>query len=149
MLTNVRAATTEEADMAEVTVKKVDQMDAIFHGAFKRAGSELEVGAFGMNVLDFPPDTGEGTYPHHDHTHDDQEEVYIAWRGSGVITVDDEEIPLDGETVVRVGPGAKRKIRAGSDGLRLLALGGIPGGVYERPEVFTKGTPDPTTQPQT
>ena len=135
--------------MAEVTVKKVGEMDSIAQGAFKRAGSELELDAFGMNVLEFPPDSGEGAYPHHDHTHDDQEEIYIAWRGSGIITVDDEEITLDDETVVRVGPGAKRKIRAGSDGLRLLALGGVPGKAYKRPEVFTKGAPDPTAQPQT
>lgn len=132
--------------MAEVTVKKVGEMDSIASGAFKRAGSELEVESFGMNVLEFPPDSGEGVYPHHDHTHDNQEEVYIAWRGSGVITVGDEEIALDDETVVRVGPGAKRKIRAGSEGLRLLALGGVAGQPYERPEPFRKGTPDPTQQ---
>ena len=133
--------------MAEVTVRKLGEMDSIASGAFKRAGSELEIESFGMNVLEFPPDSGEGVYPHHDHTHDDQEEVYIAWRGSGVITVDDEEIALDEETVVRVGPGAKRKIRAGSEGLRLLALGGVAGKAYERPEVFAKGAPDPTAQP--
>ena len=92
--------------MGDVTVKKLGNMDSIASGAFKRAGSELEVGAFGMNVIDFPPDSGEGVYPHHDHTHDDQEEVYIAWRGSGIITVGDDEVALDDETVVRVGPGA-------------------------------------------
>ena len=135
--------------MAEVTVKKVEEMDSIARGAFKRAGSELKLGAFGMNVLEFPPDSGEGVYPHHDHTHDDQEEVYIAWRGSGFITIDDDEIEFDEETVVRVGPGAKRKIRSGPDGLRLLALGGVPGKAYERPDVFKKGAPDPTAQPQT
>jgi mannose-6-phosphate isomerase-like protein (cupin superfamily) len=133
--------------MGEVTVRKLGEMDSIAQGAFKRAGSELEVESFGMNVLVFPPDAGEGVYPHHDHTHDGQEEVYIAWRGSGIITVGDEEIPLDGETAVRVGPGAKRKIRAGSEGLRLLALGGVPGKVYERGEAATKGAPDPTAQP--
>jgi mannose-6-phosphate isomerase-like protein (cupin superfamily) len=135
--------------MPDVTVKRVQDIDAIFHGAFKRAGDDLGVGAFGMNVIDFPPDTGEGTYPHHDHTHDDQEEVYLAWSGSGVITIGDEEVALDADTVVRVGPGEKRKIRAGSDGLRLLALGGVPGRAYERPEPFKTTTPDPTVQPQT
>jgi mannose-6-phosphate isomerase-like protein (cupin superfamily) len=133
--------------MAEVTVRKVAEMDSIAQGAFKRAGSELELEAFGMNVLEFPPDAGEGVYPHHDHTHDNQEEVYIAWRGSGVITVGDDEIPFDADTVVRVGPGAKRKIRSGPDGLRLLALGGVPGKAYERPDVFKKGASDPTVQP--
>ena len=113
--------------MADVTVKQLGEMDAMARGAFKRAGDELEVGAFGMNVIDFPPDAGEGAYPQHDHTHDDQEEVYIAWRGSGVITVDDDEFPLDDETVVRVGVTAKRKVRSGPDGLRLLVIGGVAG----------------------
>jgi mannose-6-phosphate isomerase-like protein (cupin superfamily) len=134
--------------MAEVTVKKLGDMDSIAQGAFKRAGDELEVGAFGMNVIDFPPDSGEGAYPHHDHNHDDQEEVYIAWRGSGIITVDDDEIPLDEQTVVRVGVTAKRKVRSGSDGLRLLVIGGVAGAAYTRPDVFKKGAPDPTAQPQ-
>jgi len=132
--------------MADVTVRKVGEIDSIFHGAFKRAGDDLEIASFGMNVIDFPPDSGEGTYPHHDHTHDDQEEVYIAWSGSGVVTAGDEEIPLDSETVVRVGPETKRKIRSGPNGLRLLALGGIPGKVYERPEAFRTSTPDPSKQ---
>ena len=135
--------------MADVTVRKVADMDSISRGAFKRAGDELEVGAFGMNVIDFPPDAGEGVYPHHDHTHDDQEEVYVAWRGSGFITVDDDEIPLDEETVVRVGVTPKRKVRSGPDGLRLLVISGVPGGAYTRAEVFKKGAPDPTAQPQT
>ena len=132
--------------MADVTVKQLGEMDAMARGAFKRAGDELEVGAFGMNVIDFPPDAGEGAYPQHDHTHDDQEEVYIAWRGSGVITVDDDEFPLDDETVVRVGVTAKRKVRSGPDGLRLLVIGGVAGAAYERPDVFKKGAPDPTAQ---
>ena len=132
--------------MAEVTVKKISEMDAIGQGAFKRAGDELEVAAFGMNVIDFPPDAGEGVYPHHDHTHDNQEEVYIAWRGSGVITVDDEEFPLDEETVVRVGVTPKRKVRSGPDGLRLLIISGVAGEAYTRADIFKKGAPDPTVQ---
>ena len=132
--------------MADVTVKKVDDMDAIFYGSFKRAADELGVGSFGMNVIDFPPDAGEGTYPDHDHTHDDQEEVYLAWRGSGVLTVEDEEIALDQNTIVRVGATTKRKVRSGPDGMRLVVLGGVPGRAYERPERFRKGAPDPLAQ---
>lgn len=134
--------------MADVTIKRVEDMESIFYGSFKRAGAELDIESFGMNVIDFPPNAGEGAYPHHDHAHDDQEEIYLAWRGSGVITVGDEEIALDADTIVRVGKSVKRKVRAGDDGLRLLALGGVPGRAYERPELFRKGTPDPTTQPQ-
>jgi mannose-6-phosphate isomerase-like protein (cupin superfamily) len=122
-------------------------MDAIFFGAFKRAGDELEVGSFGMNVIEMPPGAGE-QYPDHDHAHDNQEEVYIALKGSGRIVIDDgsDEVQLDPETMVRVGPTAKRKVFAGDDGLRLLALGGVPGQAYERPDVAKKGQPDPTAQ---
>ena len=133
--------------MGDVVVRKVPDMDSIAFGSFKRAGDEVGVQAFGMNVIDFPPNAGEGAYPHHDHLHDGQEEVFIAWSGSGILTAGDEEIELDKDTVVRIDPDVKRKVRSGPDGLRLIALGGVPGGVYERPEVSKVGSPDPTAQP--
>ena len=105
--------------MADFTVKQVGDMEAIFYGSFKRAGAELELSSFGMNVIDFPPDAGEGVYPDHDHAEEGEEEVYLAWRGSGILTVEGEEITLDQDTAVRVGPETKRKVRSGPDGLRL------------------------------
>jgi mannose-6-phosphate isomerase-like protein (cupin superfamily) len=123
-------------------------MEAIFYGSFKRAGAALEVGSFGMNVVDFPPDAGEGVYPDHDHADVGEEEVYLAWKGSGILTIEgDQEITLDQETVVRVGPETKRKVRSGPDGLRLIVLGGVPGEVYERRERYRLGAPDPAEQP--
>jgi len=134
--------------VADVTVKKVDDMDSIFYGSFKRAGDELALGSFGMNVIDFPPDAGDGVYPDHDHADVGEEEVYIAWRGSGILTIEgSDEVTLDQETAVRVGPETKRKVRSGPDGLRLLVLGGVPGEVYERRERYVVGKPDPAEQP--
>ena len=132
--------------MANMTVSKVDDMEAIFYGSFKRAGASLEVSSFGMNVIDFPPDAGEGVYPDHDHADVGEEEVYLAWSGSGTLTVEGQEIALDKETIVRVGPETKRKVRSGPDGLRLLVLGGVPGEVYERRERYQLGAPDPAKQ---
>ena len=129
--------------MTDFTVKQVEDMDSIFYGSFKRAGAELEVNSFGINVIDFPPDAGEGVYPDHDHADEREEEVYLAWRGSGILTVEGEEIALDQDTVVRVGPTTKRKVRSGPDGMRLLVLGGVPGEVYERRERYRLGAPDP------
>jgi mannose-6-phosphate isomerase-like protein (cupin superfamily) len=133
--------------MADMTVKQVGDMESIFYGSFKRAGAELELSSFGMNVLDFPPDAGEGVYPDHDHAEEREEEVYLAWRGSGILTVEGEEIALDQDTVVRVGAETKRKVRSGPDGLRLIVLGGVPGEVYERRERYRLGAPDPAEQP--
>jgi mannose-6-phosphate isomerase-like protein (cupin superfamily) len=132
--------------MADMTVKQVEDMESIFYGSFRRAGAELELGSFGMNVIDFPPDAGEGVYPDHDHAEEREEEVYLAWRGSGILTVEGEEIALDQDTAVRVGPETKRKVRSGPDGLRLLVLGGVPGEVYERRERYRVGAPDPAKQ---
>jgi hypothetical protein len=134
--------------VADVTVKQVGDMEAIFYGSFKRAGAALEVGSFGMNVVDFPPDAGEGVYPDHDHADVGEEEVYLAWSGSGILTIEgDQEITLDQDTIVRVGPETKRKVRSGPDGLRLVVLGGVPGEVYERRERYRLGAPDPAEQP--
>ena len=83
-------------------------MDAALFGSFKRARAELGVESFGMQVIDLPP-SFDG-YPIHDHTHDDQEEVYIALRGGGELEVDGERMPLDDDHIARVGPAARRKV---------------------------------------
>jgi hypothetical protein len=63
--------------------------------------------------------------------------------GSAEVDVDGERVAIDPKTFIRVGPSAKRKIVPGDDGVRLLALGGTPGAVYESPEVTRLGEPDP------
>lgn len=93
-----------------------------------------------MAVIDMPASAGD-RYPDHDHTGDGQEEVHLALRGSGTLVADGEELALDGETMVRVGPTARRKLRAGPDGLRVLVLGGVPDRVYEPPAFTELGTP--------
>jgi len=127
--------------MAEYAVKKIDEMEAVFRGAFKRARAELGVESFGMQIIDMPP-SYDG-YPEHDHAEDGQEEVYLALRGGGEIEIDGERFPLDGEHVVRVASGTMRKVWPGEEGIRLLVLGGKPGELYEAPEITRLGAPDP------
>jgi mannose-6-phosphate isomerase-like protein (cupin superfamily) len=130
--------------MADYAVKRIDDMEAIYGGSFKRARAELGVEAFGMQVIDMPPNVDQ--YPEHDHSEDGQEEVYVALRGSGEIEIDGERHPLDPETMVRVSAGTKRKIYTGEEPLRLLALGGCPGKPYEPSENSKLGNPDPLAQ---
>jgi hypothetical protein len=47
-----------------------------------------------------------------------------------------ECIQADAGTLVQVEPEATRKLVPGPHGVRVLAIGGIPGGSYERPEAF-------------
>ena len=56
----------------------------------------------------------------------------------------EERLPVDPERIIRVGAGTKRKLWPGPDGMRVLALGGVPGKAYERPEPFKLGAADPT-----
>lgn len=127
--------------MSNYEVKRIDEMEAIYRGAFKRARAELGVESFGMQVIDMPP-SFDG-YPEHDHAGDGQEEVYVALRGGGEIEIEGERHPLDGDHLVRVGPGTKRKVWPGPEGVRMLIVGGVPGGPYEAPEISELGGPDP------
>jgi hypothetical protein len=127
--------------MGEYVVKRIDDMDAALFGSFKRARAELGVESFGMQVIDLPPSFD--AYPAHDHTHDDQEEVFLALKGSGELEVEGERMPLDADHIARVGPAATRKVWAGPEGIRLLVLGGVPGRAYAPPEPSQIGGPDP------
>ena len=48
--------------------------------------------------------------------------------------------------MVRVSAGTKRKLWPGEDGVRILALGGVPGKAYEVSQGSELGTPDPMAQ---
>jgi hypothetical protein len=127
--------------MPDYTISPIDDMEAVVFGSFKRARAVLGVESFGMQVIDLPPNAEQ--YPEHDHADSGQEEVFVVLRGSGEIEVDGERLALDPETMIRVGPTPKRKIWPGGEGMRVLALGGCPGALYEAPEVTKLGAPDP------
>ena len=70
-------------------------------------------------------------YP--DHRHDasvedaNQEEVYIPWEGSATLVAGDRRVELRPRMMARVGPQQHRRILPGPDGVRFVALGGVPG----------------------
>src|SRR5215210_3643797 len=119
--------------MSNYSIKRIEDMEAIYRGSFKKARAELGVTSFGVQVIDMPPNADQ--YPEHDHSEDGQEEVYLALRGGGEIEIDGERHTLEPETMVRVAAGTKRKVTPGADGIRLLIIGGVPGAPYEAPEV--------------
>jgi Cupin domain len=127
--------------MDRFRVVRIDDMEAIAFGTFRRARAELDVTSFGLQVLDLPPNLD--AYPEHDHGEDGQEEVYFVLRGSGDIEIDGERIPLDPESAISVKAGVARKLWPGPDGMRVIAIGGKPGAVYEPKGVSELGAPDP------
>jgi mannose-6-phosphate isomerase-like protein (cupin superfamily) len=95
---------------------------------FHTAGRDLGVTAWGMNVIAIDADCT--AYPEHDHVKDGQEEVYVVLRGGGTLVAGGEETSLATGTLVRVGPGQRRKILPGADGIVVLAIGATPGKAY-------------------
>ena len=87
--------------MPDVTVKRVEDFEAIFGGGFRRARAGLGVSSFGLAVIDLPANFSH--YPEHDQTHDDQEEVYTVLSGQATLHVGGEEYPLDSGVFARVG----------------------------------------------
>jgi len=130
--------------MAEYKVVKIDDMEAIAFGTFRRARAELDVSAFGLQILDLPPNLD--AYPEHDHGEDGQEEVYFVLRGGGAIEIEGERIPLDNETAISIKAGTRRKLWPGPEGMRVVAIGGTPGKVYEGKDFSELGAPDPFAQ---
>lgn len=129
--------------MADVTVKRLEDFDAVFGGGMRRVRAGLGVTAFGVQVIELPPNFTH--YPQHDHTHDEQEEVYTVLSGSATLQVGDQEHELGPGVFARVGPGEKRKFVTGEEEVRILAIGAVPGRAYEPPEFTEEGAAAPAT----
>jgi mannose-6-phosphate isomerase-like protein (cupin superfamily) len=114
--------------MADYAAKPISAMETSFGGGMKKVRAELGVSSFGVQVLDFPPNFTD--YPEHDHADEGQEELYATMSGSGEIEVDGERVAISPDVIVRVGPASRRKLYSGPDGLRVLAMGAVPGKAY-------------------
>lgn len=130
--------------VTHIGIEEMDSISGFFEGiTMHKAAAGLGVSAFGISIVDL--DAGADEYPEHDHSESGiggqmfakrpqqlgQEEVYVALRGSGTVEADGNRYEIDADHIVRVDPDVKRKIVPGPDGLRLLALGAIPGEAYD------------------
>jgi uncharacterized cupin superfamily protein len=127
--------------MADVTVKRSEDFEAVFGGGMLKARSGLGVTSFGMQILRFPPNADR--YPEHDHAEGGQEEVYIALEGAATLTAGGDEYRLEPGVFARVGPNEARKLVTGDEGAVILALGGVPGQAFEPVKFTDEGEPDP------
>jgi mannose-6-phosphate isomerase-like protein (cupin superfamily) len=57
-------------------------------------------------------------------------------RGQADFVVDGEEVTISSGEMLKVDAASRRKLTAGQDGVRILAIGCTPGAAYERPEAF-------------
>jgi uncharacterized cupin superfamily protein len=122
--------------MTDYSAKSIDELPTLWDGFAKLVRAGLGITAFGANIMDLPPDYSTKS---HDESDSRQQELYVALHGSGSVEIDGERLPLDGDHLVRVDAGTDRVLSSGPDGLRVLCIGGVPGGVYEPPEWSSSG----------
>jgi uncharacterized cupin superfamily protein len=112
--------------MADYTIKQIDdfeEMEGSGGATWRLARKTLGAEAFGFNVVDIE---AGGEIPAHDHTGDDQEEVFVVLEGEGTIVADGEEHPAPAGTFCRFAPKVNRTIRNSSDARVRALLIGVP-----------------------
>jgi quercetin dioxygenase-like cupin family protein len=108
------------------TIKRIDEfeeMEGSGGATWRLARKSLGAEAFGFNVVDIE---AGGEIPAHDHTGDNQEEVFIILEGQGTIVTNDEEHDAPPGTFCRFAPEVKRTIRNESDAPIRALLIGVP-----------------------
>jgi uncharacterized cupin superfamily protein len=108
------------------TIKSVDEfeeMEGSGGATWRLARKSLGAEAFGFNVVDIEPG---GQIPAHNHSGDDQEEVFVILEGEGTIVTDDEEHEAPAGTFCRLAPEVNRTIRNNSEARIRALLIGVP-----------------------
>jgi uncharacterized cupin superfamily protein len=111
-------------------VRSIDELPQLWEGVVKLVRPGLGISAFGVNIIDLPPDY---TTESHDEAESGQQELYVALRGSGRVVIGDQALTLDDDHLVRVDAGVDRTLSSDSEGLRVLCVGSTPGAPYAAP----------------
>jgi uncharacterized cupin superfamily protein len=115
----------------DIAASAIDDLPQLWDGFAKLVRTGLGISAFGVQIMDLPPDYATES---HDESDTGQQELYVALRGSGAVVAGDQRLALDPEHLVRVDAGVDRVLTSGPDGLRVLCVGGVPGAAYTPPE---------------
>jgi uncharacterized cupin superfamily protein len=125
--------------MPELTAKgaAIDDLPQLWDGFARLVRPGLGIAGFGANIMNLPPDYETKS---HNESGSGQEELYVALEGSGAVVLGDgSRLDLDAEHIAAVGPGTDRTLASGSNGMRVLVVGGAPGKAYEAPDWSSNG----------
>ena len=75
-----------------IAASAIDDLPQIWDGFAKLVRAGLDISAFGVQIMDLPPDY---TTASHDESDTGQQELYVALRGSGAVVAGDLRVPLD------------------------------------------------------
>jgi uncharacterized cupin superfamily protein len=104
-------------------IDEFEEMEGSGGATWRLARKTLGAESFGFNVVDIAPG---GQIPEHDHSDDNQEEVFIILDGDAMIVADGEEHSAPAGTYCRYAPEVSRTIRNDSDANVRALLIGVP-----------------------
>ena len=125
----------DETTTEGYAIQSIDDLPQLWEGVVKLVRAGLGISAFGVNIIDLPPDY---TTESHDESTTGQQELYVALRGSGRVLIGDQPLTLDSDHLVRVDAGVERTLSSDGDGLRVLCVGSTPGAPYT-PQTWSSG----------
>ena len=100
---------------------KVDYADvASVGGGLNFLREPLDCDQLGISVLDCEPNWSGKP---HDHTEDQQEEVYVLVEGAATITVDGDDISLAAGEAIRVAADSERQLHTGDTPSQFVIAG--------------------------
>jgi quercetin dioxygenase-like cupin family protein len=105
------------------SIEEFEEMEGSGGATWRLARKTLGAEAFGFNVVDIE---AGGQIPAHDHSGDNQEEVFIILEGQGTLVTDGEEHDAPAGTFCRLAPEVNRTIRNNSDANVRALLIGVP-----------------------
>jgi mannose-6-phosphate isomerase-like protein (cupin superfamily) len=104
--------------MADYTIVRADDVDDHYAGTdvpgeFRSLGEALGTQQLSITLIRVPPhsDFEQGT----GHYHDETEELYVIARGTLTMRFEDEVVPVEAGSVVRVAPTTRRSHRNEGD----------------------------------
>ena len=93
-----------------MSFRLVHRDDCETAGDWRLVRRTLGLQAFGVNVVEIPPD---GQIPEHDETGRDQEEVFYVMSGSPTLVIDGADHPARAGTFARLDPEHSRTVKNG------------------------------------
>ena len=105
------------------SIEEFEEMEGSGGATWRLARKTLGAESFGFNVVDIE---AGGEIPAHDHTGDNQEEVFMILDGQGTIVTDGEEHDAPAGTFCRFAPEVNRTIRNTSNANVRALLIGVP-----------------------
>lgn len=133
--------------MADFSVVRADDAEDHYAGTdvpgeFRRLGEALGAQQLSLTLIRVPPhsDFEQGT----GHFHDETEELYIVTRGTLTMRFEDEVVPVEAGSAVRVAPTTRRSHRnEGDEPVELWAVSRSDGmGDAHKLEDFWEASPD-------